>query len=180
MNFNNTEHRSLFCTTICTPHRHQIINRSIAQSLAQSTILADTTGDSGAGSAPAGAVDSTGTKATLGKSRPDLAGVGTTSESTVSIDDGVTGLNEVGVAGLAVWESVSRCIVKLGFGGYLQGHAIDDELHGEVLSVGGHAVADGRASSVVLAELVDQVPHDCDYVSMSFLALMWSCEILPS
>lgn len=64
--------------------------------------------------------------------------------------------------------------------GYLQGHAVDDELHCEVLSVGGDAVPDGRASSVVLAELVDQVPHDWDAVSRmlpEFLTELW---ILPS
>jgi hypothetical protein len=87
-----------------------VVKSSIAQSLNQIN-LADTTGDSGAGSAPAGAVDSAGTKATLGESRPDLAGVGATSESTVSIEDGVTGLDEVGVAGLAVWESVVCSII---------------------------------------------------------------------
>lgn len=64
--------------------------------------------------------------------------------------------------------------------GDLQGHSVDDELHGEVLSVGGHAVPDGRASGVVLAELVDQVPHDCDVVSMVLLDLRWKCEALPS
>jgi hypothetical protein len=166
----------LFCTPHVHQHHRQIINRSIAQSVN----LADTTGDSGAGSTPAGAVDGAGTKATLGESRPDLAGVGATSESTVSIDDGVTGLDEVGVAGLAVWELVFCSITDLGVCGYLQGHAVDDELHGEVLSIGGDAVANGRASSVVLAELVDQVPHDCDCVSMPLLVFMWSCEILPS
>ena len=82
--------------TTCTP-RHQII-RSIDQSIN----LADTTGDSGAGSPPAGAVDSAGTKATLGESRPDLASVGTASEGAVGVEDGVTGLDEVGVARLAV------------------------------------------------------------------------------
>ena len=46
--------------------------------------------------------------------------------------------------------------------GDLQGHSVDDELHGEVLSIGGHAVPDGWAGGVVLAELVDQVPQDCD------------------
>lgn len=88
-----------------------VVKSSIAQSLNQSINLADTAGDSGAGSAPAGAVDSARAKATLGESRPDLAGVGATSESTVSIEDGVAGLDEVGVAGLAVWELVFYSIV---------------------------------------------------------------------
>jgi hypothetical protein len=43
----------------------------------------------------------------------------------------------------------------------LQCHALDDELHREVLSVGCNAALESRASSVILAELVDQVPHDC-------------------
>lgn len=64
--------------------------------------LADTTGNSGASSPPAGAVDSAGTKATLGESRPDLASVDTTSECTVSVEDSITGLDKGGVARLAV------------------------------------------------------------------------------
>ena len=80
----------------------QPCNQSINRSINQSINLADTTGDGGASSPPARAVDSAGTKATLGESRPDLASVGTTGESTVSIEDGVTGLDEGGVARLAV------------------------------------------------------------------------------
>jgi len=164
--------------TPCTPHRRQIIN----QSTGQSVNLADTAGDSGAGSPPARAVDSAGTKTTLGESRPDLASVGTAGKGTVSVEDGVTGLDEVGVAGLAVWTSVIYSVGKLGVCcGYLQGHAVDDELHGEVLSVGGHAVPDGRTGGVVLAELVDQIPQDCGLnVSEVLLGFNWSCEILPS
>jgi len=75
--------------------------------------LADTAGDSGAGSPPAGAVDSARTKATLGESRPDLASVGTAGEGTVSVEDGVTGLDEVGVAGLAVWELAIYSMIQL-------------------------------------------------------------------
>ena len=162
--------------TPCTSRRRQII-----KSIDQSTDLADTTGNSGAGSPPAGAVDSAGTKATLGKSRPDLAGVRATSESTVSVEDGVTGLDEVGVAGLAVWTSVIYSVAKFGVCGYLQSHAIDDELHGEVLSVGRDTVPDGRTSSVVLAELVDQVPQDCSScVSEVLLDFIRSGKILPS
>ena len=71
-------------------------------SIDQTINLADTAGDSGAGGPPAGAVDSAGTKATLGESRPDLASVDTTGEGTVSVEDGVTGLDEGGVARLAV------------------------------------------------------------------------------
>jgi hypothetical protein len=63
--------------------------------------LADTTGDSSAASPPASAVNSTGTKTTLGESRPDLASVGTASKSTVGVEDGITSLDEVGVARLA-------------------------------------------------------------------------------
>jgi hypothetical protein len=43
----------------------------------------------------------------------------------------------------------------------LQGHAFNNELHREVLSISRNAALESRASSVVLAELVDQVPHDC-------------------
>lgn len=57
--------------------------------------------------------------------------------------------------------------------GNLQGHSVDDELHGEVLSVGGHAVPDGRASGVVLAELVDQVPHDCRFVLVHYHCVLY-------
>jgi len=149
-------------------------------SIDQTINLADTAGDSGAGGPPAGAVDSAGTKATLGESRPDLASVGTAGEGTVSIEDGVTGLDEVGVARLAAWVLVFCSMVRLGVCGNLQGHAIDDELHGEVLSVGGDAVPDGRAGSVVLAELVDQVPQDCDSVSIMMLPkFLRSCESYP-
>lgn len=44
--------------------------------------------------------------------------------------------------------------------GYLQRHAVDNELHSEVLSVGGHAVLECRLGGVVLAVLVDEVPQD--------------------
>jgi hypothetical protein len=71
-----------------------------------STNLADTTGDGGAACPPAGAVNSARTEATLGESRPDLASVGTAGKSTVGVEDGVTSLDEVRVAGLALWKSV--------------------------------------------------------------------------
>jgi hypothetical protein len=51
----------------------------------------------------------------------------------------------------------------------LQCHAFDDELHREVLSVGCNAALESRASSVILAELVDQVPHDCVVVLVHLL-----------
>lgn len=50
----------------------------------------------------------------------------------------------------------------------LQSHALDDKLHREVLSVSCNAAPESRASSVVLAEFVDQVPQDCDSVSIHF------------
>ena len=68
--------------------------------------LADTTGDSAAGSPPAGAVDSTRSEATLGETRPDLAGVGATGKGAVGIENGVTGLYEVRVARLTVFEGI--------------------------------------------------------------------------
>lgn len=97
----------LFCTT----HVHRFLHNS---SLIN---LADTTGDSAAGSPPAGAVDSAGTKATLGKSRPDLAKVGTAGEGAVGVEDGVASLDEVRVAGLAtlkVSSLVDDCFVRFG------------------------------------------------------------------
>jgi hypothetical protein len=51
-------------------------------------------------------------------------------------------------------------IVKWRICGCLQGHGIDNELHCQVLAIGRDAVLEGRAGSIVLAELVDQVPHD--------------------
>jgi hypothetical protein len=68
--------------------------------------LADTAGDGGAASPPAGAVDGARTKATLGESGPDLAKVGTAGEGTVGVKDGIAGLDEVGVARLTGWKSV--------------------------------------------------------------------------
>jgi hypothetical protein len=64
--------------------------------------LADTTRNSSAASPPARAVDSTRTKTTLGETRPDLASVVTASKSTVGVEDGITSLDEVGIARLAV------------------------------------------------------------------------------
>jgi hypothetical protein len=51
----------------------------------------------------------------------------------------------------------------------LQSHAFNDELHREVLSISRNAALESRASSVVLAELVDQVPHDCVIVLVYLL-----------
>lgn len=80
-----------------------------------------------------------------------------------------------------MWTSVIYSVAKFGVCGYLQSHAIDDELHGEVLSVGRDTVPDGRTSSVVLAELVDQVPQDCSScVSEVLLDFIRSGKILPS
>ena len=69
-----------------------------------STNLADTARDGRTGSSPAGAVDSTRSEATLGETRPDLAGVGATGKGSVGIENGVTGLYEVRVARLTVFE----------------------------------------------------------------------------
>jgi hypothetical protein len=52
---------------------------------------------------------------TLSKGSPELTGVGTTGQGPVGIDDGITSLDEVGVAGL-------------------QSHTIHDELHCEVFA----------------------------------------------
>lgn len=42
----------------------------------------------------------------------------------------------------------------------LQGHAVNDELHGEVFAVSWDAVAEGWLGSIILAVFVDQVPED--------------------
>lgn len=49
---------------------------------------------------------------------------------------------------------------RIDIDGNLQCHAVDDELHCQVLAVSSDAVPEGRAGSIVLAELVDQVPQD--------------------
>lgn len=64
--------------------------------------LAHTAGDSSATSPLAGTVNRTGTQTTLGEALPDLASVGAAGESAVGVEDGVAGLDEVGVAGLSV------------------------------------------------------------------------------
>jgi hypothetical protein len=65
--------------------------------------LADASGDNVASLAVArGSVGGTRAETTLGKGRPDLAQVVTASQGPVGVQDGVTGLDEVGVAGLAV------------------------------------------------------------------------------
>jgi hypothetical protein len=51
----------------------------------------------------------------LSKGSPELTGVDTTGQGPVSVDDGVTSLNEVGVA-------------------RLQSHTVHDELHCEVFA----------------------------------------------
>jgi hypothetical protein len=96
------------------PHVHLIVVKSSINQINQSINLADTAGNSGAGSPPAGAVDSAGAKTTLGESRPDLASVGTAGKGTVSVEDGIAGLDEVGVAGLAVWKLAVYSVVKMG------------------------------------------------------------------
>jgi hypothetical protein len=60
--------------------------------------------------------------------------------------------------------------VSLGaFARDLQSHAFNDELHREVFPVSCNAALESRASSVVLAELVDEVPHDCKIVLVHLL-----------
>lgn len=62
--------------------------------------LAYTTGDGRGGRPPAGAVDRAGSETAFGETGPDFAGVGTAGQGAVGIEDGVAGLNEVGVAWL--------------------------------------------------------------------------------
>lgn len=71
-----------------------------------------------------------------------LAGVFTASQRLVGVEDGVTALDKVGVAGL-------------------EGHGVEDDLEGQVLSVGRNAVGvELGLGAVILAVLVDEVPHD--------------------
>ena len=126
--------------------------------------LADTGGNrvaSGTGASEPGALAET----TLGKGGPDLTQVVTTSESRVGVQDGVTGLDEVGVAGLAVSPvSTDTGFQDCSWGDnefYLQSHAVDDQLQREELSVGGHTVrVESRLLRRAEAVLVNQVPHD--------------------
>lgn len=63
--------------------------------------LADTRGDDGAGDTVLeGTVLGALSETTLGETGPDLAGVVTAGEGLVGIEDGVTGVDEVGAAGL--------------------------------------------------------------------------------
>lgn len=55
-----------------------------------------------AASAVAGIIFGTVAETTLSKGLPDGALVGTVGKSTVGIEDGITGLDEVGVAWLAI------------------------------------------------------------------------------
>lgn len=128
-------------------HQHQYQHHKKSCFSSSSNPLAHTAGDSAAGSPPAGAVHSTRTKATLSETRPDLASVGAASESAVSVENGVTGLDESRAARL-------EC------------HALNNKLHGEVLSIGGNAVAESRAGGVVLAKLVDEVPQDYEKIEL--------------
>lgn len=52
----------------------------------------------------------TNTESALGECLPDLTLVGCLGEVLVGVEDGVTGLNEVGVAGLAKIKQVSSVI----------------------------------------------------------------------
>lgn len=63
--------------------------------------LADATGDDSAASPPRGAVRGALAKTTLREGFPDSTGISPACESRVGIQDGVTRLNEVGVAGLS-------------------------------------------------------------------------------
>lgn len=104
--------------------------------------LADTRGDGEALSSGGSRVPGSGSETTLGKGSPQLAQVVTTSQRAVGVEDGVTGRDESGRAGL-------------------EGETIEDELEGEELAVGGHALGvKGRKVGVILAVLVDEVPED--------------------
>jgi hypothetical protein len=109
--------------------------------LTDSTNLANTARDSRASSPPAGAVHSTRSKATLGETGPDRASVGTTAEGAVGVEDGVAGLDEVGVAGL-------------------ERHSFHDQLDGIESTIGRHATLECRLDSAGLSHLVNEVPED--------------------
>lgn len=90
-----------------------------------------------------------------------LAGVLTAGQCLISVDNGVTSLDEVGVAGLAGGHATLAVIHFCGKCdlGHLQGHGINNELESQVLSVSGYAVAvELGLGAVVLAVLVDEVP----------------------
>lgn len=88
-----------------------------------------------------GAVLGSRTKTSLGKTLPELTLVLTTSKSSISINDSITSLNHVGVA-------------------RLQSHSIHDKLHGKELSISGNLAVELGENIIVLAMLINQVPHD--------------------
>jgi hypothetical protein len=162
-------------------HRARTPSNHLRLILFVSINLANTARDGRASRSPAGAVDGTGTKTTLGEARPDFAGVGATSEGAVGIEDSVAGLDEVGVAWLAEVEravSLYPCndgipfypfIFFFGVGGRregrfsgldLQSHSLHDNLHRQEPSIGRYAVPECRLDCCGFPKLVDQIPHN--------------------
>jgi hypothetical protein len=76
-----------------------LIKLPLIASLGDST---DTTGDLGTPNTIPRAILGTSTQSTLGKCLPNLTLVLTTSQSSISIKDSITGLDKVGVAWLPV------------------------------------------------------------------------------
>jgi hypothetical protein len=87
--------------------KHQQAPRLLPTPNISPICLADTAGDGRASSPSARAVDSTGSKTTLGEARPDLTGVGATGKSAVGVQNGVAGLNKVGVTRLPMFFLIS-------------------------------------------------------------------------
>jgi hypothetical protein len=83
--------------------KHQPAPRLLPTPNISPICLADTAGNGRASSPSARAVDSTGPKATLGEARPDLTGVGATGKRAVGVQNGVAGLNKVGVTRLPMF-----------------------------------------------------------------------------
>jgi hypothetical protein len=131
--------------------------------------LANAAGDDEAVGPLGRAVDCALAQTALGEAGPQLAGVRTAGQGQVSVDDGIAGRDHGWVARLPV-ESDQLFGTRLnlldnpllGHGrSSLQGHAVDDKLHGEVSPVGGHTLAvECRLGGRVEAVLVDQVPQD--------------------
>ena len=82
-----------------------------------------------------------GTKTTLGEGLHESTLVLAVGEGLVGIDDGITGLHEVGVA----WH---------------EGHSVEDQLHGKIAAVRWSTVDKFGHDVLAHAVLIDQVPQD--------------------
>lgn len=114
---------------------------------------------------------STDTETTLSESLPDLTLVGTLGEVHVGIEDGITSLDEVGVAGLTkikplvtLKHDMERTTGELEETGailkHLHSHAVHDNLHCKIFAVIWNAVLEDWDWAIILAVLVNEVPED--------------------